>query len=100
MRLNRAKSVLKNCMIIFVTGWVYRIIKWYIQKYNGVGEEILSRLNEDYCKQFSVDEVSIAVRRVKIDTTPGPDQVLMRAVKIKNIDKVLALIFSYMQCRP
>lgn len=32
-----------------------------IRKYNQFGEEILSRLNEDYCKQVSVDEVSIAV---------------------------------------
>lgn len=36
---------------------------------------------------------------MRIDTSPGPDRIVMRAVRVKNVDKILSLIFSCMHSK-
>jgi hypothetical protein len=70
-----------------------------LNRYNQIREDTSLLLNESYCKEISIDEISQAVERIPVDTTPGPDHVIMRAIKVKNIDKVLSLIFSHMHSK-
>ena len=52
--------------------------------------------NETFKTRISPEQISDAIRGIKIDTAPGPDRVLMRVVKCERVVKVLALIASKM----
>lgn len=39
--------------------------------------------------------MSQAIKHIKNYTSHGPDRILMQSLKIKNLDKILSLIFTY-----
>ena len=51
-------------------------------------------MNEDYDPSITSDEVIRAIKAIKIDTAPGPDRVIVRAVKNSKVINILAHIFT------
>ncbi|OQV15458.1 hypothetical protein BV898_10333 [Hypsibius exemplaris] len=53
-------------------------------------------LNNVFPMEISADMISNAARSIRIDTSPGPDHVIMRIVKQKEVAAVLAVIGTIM----
>lgn len=70
-----------------------------LKKYPEVNEKHLDEINTAYIKIIDKQEVDLAVSRIKIDTSPGSDHILMRAIKVNEVTKILSLIFSNMHTR-
>ena len=50
-------------------------------------------------EQISLEKVSKAIQRIRVDTAAGPDKILMRVVKETNTAKVMVHIINIMLSR-
>ena len=59
-----------------------------------VNETNSDMINETYNAKISIDEVLKAMAAIKIDTAPGPDRILMRALKNTTVAAILSLVYT------
>lgn len=62
--------------------------------YDKIDENEQRLLDKEYDVEITEEEVHETIKRVRMDNTPGPDNILPRALKSLNFNKLLATIFT------
>jgi len=65
-----------------------------LPEYQIPSEDTVNRINEMYDSTITLTEVLAVMKRIKVDTAPGPDRVIMRSIKNEMVPGILVLIFN------
>jgi hypothetical protein len=79
----------------FKSRWCVKNSK-VLHQYETVEPEEQKTLDEDFLDRFSEEDVKAAMKNMNIDTSPGPDHIYMRTLKLVKCEKVIALLATIM----